>query len=1264
MATADNPLVDLELDTLTSPPAKDAARATSPAGKRAHSPSGACTKRRKVSPGGVKADLSATKFDKFKEELESTDFGPVAELEGEAELGEDGGKACNGCSRLRGGPCWITPGEEVVWGLPNGRGMWCRDCFTVWRLRYGGRVRLIAMPAHFKSSVETLTDFEVGLVSFLSLRRDGMERVTAQQLSTRMTLVQWVLEAFGVPLQSFMVVPLCEATTLSSASQLVSMKVDDSFQVGAMLPYAAGAACNYIAMPSNGSFVQVRSRSRLFTDRASDADAVARLVGGTGPQLAMVVQVAEPTTVAAEMTKSAKKAFKTLRSSISGASLMLHNFIGNDWQDLKESVFSGTLQKLLEAKLEAAHEQMESSIAEAEAWHDNLGATKLFIKKFRECERSKKTVRNSKLGSMSEVSDKVWVFLKANITPGLSFNLVRLKCKFCQQADPPLGIASRVRQMVAADLFAVLLAFELSAPGQNKADGWLRSLLLDRICPLIVEMPVDEVDERRVVLAKDVATVIELIKDGPAMDCLAGVVVDLGMIETLCAAGTVGAPTFSLLAAAEAHINDTPRLAVLKQTLKETKSGAEILSPLAQLKILSANDDLGDQKFNLGAESFLDESMLRVVVRAGAAEAGGKSPSPLKYLVMNPDLVMCSPMLLEGMLVDAMANVLEGIRLWGSSRLEAKEDEVMAFFGNVGSAVCAAEFTLCVHMTKACRPAFRSMVSCELGDHVAAMEAASTSLGHALAHGIPEVSTATLVEQLSNMKANFRGSASIAAYVASVVTTSTRNKELREGMRAVLESMHCMCAHGLPVDPVKAVDQWRARRQSSALAMGLEFIERVGALAAIQPFAFQRLCSDLADAKDGPTSRPVHAAAEIVLAAEGGDGVGESAEVTMGEILQLKDTILELPIVKYMKELVSGCASALMATVGEMASLDSICPLVPQVETESMSKLVSSFLVPSRLAVAVAALTKAVQGGDAVLDISGAFEVFQDVVDAAKPPTILLGESLMDRPCDVKCELASGIGEVYVHLHHVAAGLAWINNTCGAGGCTSNNEFKKDVEVVLKMIQTNMNDGIEVLAKYDGLWYELEAAPSKLKVTIPVVTEWFKKLQQNYQRLCDLVLKSLVEALAKLTHLVKAHTPGYDHYLNEKMCTTRLVKSKLINFTGKALLTSETVMLFKLLADFGRFRTTFGLEPAEDAEDEHAPLLTEAANAFKASKKVIAISAAACVIYSMSGQVQKAELKKLIEKPGDVPPALLAEAALALAGGDTVQTKAETKDQA
>ena len=105
-------------------------------------------------------------------------------------------------------------------------------------------------------------------------------------------------------------------------------------------------------------------------------------------------------------------------------------------------------------------------------------------------------------------------------------------------------------------------------------------------------------------------------------------------------------------------------------------------------------------------------------------------------------------------------------------------------------------------------------------------------------------------------------------------------------------------------------------------------------------------------------------------------------------------------------------------------------------------------------------------------------------------------------------------------------------------------------------------------------------------------------------------------------------------------------------------------MLFKLLADFGRFRATFGLEPAEGVEDEHAPLLTEAANAFKASKKVIAISAAACVIYSMSGQVQKAELKKLIEKPSDVPPALFAEAALALAGGDTVQTKAETKEQA
>ena len=146
-------------------------------------------------------------------------------------------------------------------------------------------------------------------------------------------------------------------------------------------------------------------------------------------------------------------------------------------------------------------------------------------------------------------------------------------------------------------------------------------------------------------------------------------------ISVLCFAGTPHSAKFAQLAAAEKQVLELPRLALLKQALQGSEAGAEILAPLAQMKAITANDSIGDQRFELASSAWQDDAMLKVCLRGNDAEQNGDS-AELAYSVYNSDLVFGSPMMLETMLTDSMANIVESISLWSPSRLELRHDDV------------------------------------------------------------------------------------------------------------------------------------------------------------------------------------------------------------------------------------------------------------------------------------------------------------------------------------------------------------------------------------------------------------------------------------------------------------------------------------------------------------------------------------------------------------------------------------------------------------
>ena len=126
----------------------------------------------------------------------------------EEEVGE---KDCSGCGRSTLSFCWARPCERLTWGLPNFRGAWRRDGFNLWRLWFQPQTTLVMLAVHIGDGT---TDFAevwyIALLSWVSLRRQGVDRITSSMLSERIELVKFILKALGFPMRNFLVVPLME----------------------------------------------------------------------------------------------------------------------------------------------------------------------------------------------------------------------------------------------------------------------------------------------------------------------------------------------------------------------------------------------------------------------------------------------------------------------------------------------------------------------------------------------------------------------------------------------------------------------------------------------------------------------------------------------------------------------------------------------------------------------------------------------------------------------------------------------------------------------------------------------------------------------------------------------------------------------------------------------------------------------------------------------------------------------------------------------
>ena len=106
-------------------------------------------------------------------------------------------EGCCGCGRIAGvSPDFLIVGETCAWAFQNGRGQWCRECHRVHQHNWQQTHSLTYFP-QWLSEPKNRIQWEETLLADLSLRWEGVGKVTGDMVAKRVNVFKWLWNVIG-----------------------------------------------------------------------------------------------------------------------------------------------------------------------------------------------------------------------------------------------------------------------------------------------------------------------------------------------------------------------------------------------------------------------------------------------------------------------------------------------------------------------------------------------------------------------------------------------------------------------------------------------------------------------------------------------------------------------------------------------------------------------------------------------------------------------------------------------------------------------------------------------------------------------------------------------------------------------------------------------------------------------------------------------------------------------------------------------------------
>lgn len=1149
---------------------------------------------------------------------------------------------CPGCKRLYGQSGCFIAGGLVQWSLPGGRGAWCRECFNLWRICFQPHCKLFAMHDWLLTS-SNYDEWELCFAAYVSLKREGVERVTELSILGRKSAIEFALRLLSLPSAPFEVMPLdcVPHETPLQASRLVTLVTGEGVAQQRILGYMADAnpaspeAGILVRRPGDHTTIGWQRRSVLRVSSDQSTNSLNRF--GEDAMAGCLVQE----TVVIPEKKGCKDVQTPANSLTSWAISSLRPYETSEWATMKESTLSPTIAKLDTLAVEAG--TMGNSAAESlEQFAKALTKANIFIRKHSQFARAPKLTNLIAL----EPYMGAWVdFLRAQgLAPHFTMVLLRLRADFSGSKDK--GIAERFKQIADAGLGKVLA--DIPDRFEPQPDAWLRSTLFAFVADLVERLNVQDVESKRSELQQEMQSIAKMASAMTCADKIQDFIADVGHLQVVFASGgDFGAVSANDAARAKEALKTT-RFGLLRTVFGKSAAGQEFMSGIGDILRRSASDEVADARLKMAVDTFADTQFFKMseVVKGGEVSMVVSGASVL---------LQCSPSAYN-MLLDILHIAVDAGKLWSMVRRSEQCDVLHGVMVDLCDKVRCIDLVAGLILHQACDGGLASVEAAfaQTGDEADAkidealslLQSAVAEHAEALEQVHPDSalskSRATFLEHLVNCSKSLSelfGDPRFENMAAKAVADAKHNAFLRELVVAFLQSIINIKSFST-VKPEALIEEWRSDGDSSFIAVYLEVLKSFRTLAGESTFEF-----GVSEARN----------VTYLVAVPDEEDDGSTSPAGYSEVRALPARVAASPIMGMISDVFKDAASSLCSNFVVVCEISGMT-LTPGANFQDktlagcLEGVARARQMPRSLGVVVRELRQKCEGSSPpTFPSTMAYHFMQRLFDdlQVKELTITNPELVRTAPKTMATEdILAGLG-LLTRMHEVSCGMLFLGSELRGPPTAgfSQNDLRGDVCYALDFCEEVINETTTSIASDINMFASL-AKGGDWVVTSSLVDSWMKTALAVVVEVRNRLYAIAVDTTEKQASSLEKHTPRFDHFLNDTMFNHSLSKKHLLPQASRFDLGAETVKLFHCIKQLGMLSARFDLGdartiPMSKETLEYADIV------FKAARQAVTVSAGVNAVLNMTGTSQRAAAQKLLDtKRGQLPKALLAEVLL------------------
>ena len=1179
---------------------------------------------------------------------------PIKAEDGNEEQEEE--KFCVGCGRSSvSGKCYIRH-NPLPWGLPDCRGAWCRDCFNCWRLVYS-KVCTLVMFAQWLRKPHNAIEWEFVFVSFLSLKYEGLERVSETMVHNRKCMMEFVFRMLALPTGPFEVMKFADYRGEQvEAGRLISLvsgghENQRHRELGYMTSLRQDSLEKdsiRVRRPADHSWTGLPSRAMLATGRSGDIEMVKRQFPESDLEpLHGNSQVVQPQQTITEIAEAKTPLQRKIGAQLQWCSGFLESFQSDGWVAIKESAFTPPSSKVVNLQVEAATSEPDTTLKKLAGWVTSLQHGKAFIKKFKEYQ--KQPTKVLKIKAMNPYIGNWCEFLEQQgIKMAVSLATMRLKVELLVT---PGRIKPCLELCTKHGLSEVLL--RIPPADALPADAWLRSVVLTKLACDFEELDTADLDNAAKAYVEDLDWVLE--KFLPSLE------VDNVQVQSLTRCFGVLRVMFRALAcpgevtateawkAKDLLLHDTD-FTLLAGTFVKNPFGIECMVGLSDLMQRGANDDLADSTFAQAENSFKDADIFGIMV---SNTQDGDSPAPIANIV-NAGLVAQADVVVFSVLTEGLQHVLEAKSLWSTLRYEEKAPAIVTYIEKVAQALACEDIILALEFGNIIKPALAPLQHAEDDDFdlstytldadwallaaFAKDSAAVTALNDKFKSGTAWAQAKDkFVAALENAACS--GIPCLQDIVKDIGKHSQMNRQLREEVASLFECLATISTCALPADAKTLFQDWGRKDDNAFLGLCLKVTEQVNTLESMESFSI------IVPGSDKNT--------KFVMNAADTSAEAQTTEIDLPTVTQLPEFMVATPLVQKLRAYVQGVASSAVEVFGESCELHGVKAIPPPTSTtellgKSIPDMIGGLVDAKTMGTSTQAAARCFANNlEEQLPSSKAYDMMQQVLSTSPVSRLDLGTSLLREPLkDLPKDEICAMLDLVNHLHKAASASLFLGNELNeVASAIAQHKVRADLKTALDVMGQACAEASERMEADRNMVNCLEALPTAVwRMNVGQLRSWFSVAKSVVAEIYGRMLGALVADGHSLAQQVEKHTPKYDHFLNDKVMITGLVRKHLLKNKGVEVLWGEIVALFQVTASIADFAAKAGLPDPKAEGATHAEAMEFIGLAYAEAKKTLQATAGARICIDCTGAEQASQAEGYLKKPNLVLPKALRNA--------------------